>query len=212
MYLPTLVSVAFFLSAVPVIASAQPANDVRDPAVAQEPGSRNETITPAIPGAPTSPDVPATPSNSRNVRTTDNLPPGALLPGNPEVTYVITPPAARNGDVPLVKGCWAKLYDEDGLKGDSITMYGPIGLPNPSGAGVFDIDWKDRISSIAVGPHARVFIYDNNNFRDLLLNVNAGESVNINNALSYFDEIKSIKIECNKAQRAPNAGTAVRGR
>ena len=201
MHLPALASVAFFLSVVPLAVSAQQSGgQVTSPA--QQSNNQRETSTPVIPGAPTSPDVPATPSNSRNVKKVDNLPPSVLLPGNPEVTYVITPPARRDGEVPLLKGCWAKLYDEDGLKGDSVTMYGPIAIRDAAGAGVFDIDWKDRISSIAVGPKAQVFIYDNNEFRDLLLTIKPGKSLDINNALSNFDEIKSIKIECRQQRKA----------
>jgi hypothetical protein len=160
----------------------------------------------ATSGAPASADIPAMPENSENLKKTDRLPRNALLPGNPEVTYVITPRARDDEDVPIVRGCWAKLYDEDGLKGDSVTIYGPIGIADAAGAGVFDIDWKDRISSISVGPAAKVSIYDNNDYRDLLLTVQPGQKADINNALKNFDAIKSLKVECNrKAKRKQEA-------
>ncbi|MDQ9170766.1 beta/gamma crystallin domain-containing protein [Oxalobacteraceae bacterium R-40] len=189
-------------------ATAQPDRKGQDVSSDHFSKDQGGMATPAIPGAPVSADVSATPEDSRKVKKVGQLPHNALLPGNPEVTYVITPPASADGDVPIVRGCWAKLYDEDGLKGDSVTIYGPIGIADAAGAGVFDIDWKDRISSLLVGPAARVFIYDNNNYRDLLLAARAGQKIDINNALKGFDEIKSLKVECAKKTMRNNAASA----
>lgn len=204
----SLVRIAGFLfcfTALP--ASAQTVRDVQASS-AESPSNAPPLQSQAIQGAPESPDIPATPENSRNVKEVKKIPRDALLPGKPEATYVITPPASGNGDVRLVRGCWAKLYDEDGLTGDSVTIYGPMGIADAAGAGVFDIDWKDRISSISVGPAAKVSIYDNNNYRDLLLTVKSGQKVDINNALKNFDEIKSLKVDCTKKAKRNNAAAA----
>jgi hypothetical protein len=123
------------------------------------------------------------------------LPKDALLPGKPEHSYVIVPPGWEQGNLSLRDGCWAKIYDEDGLKGDAVTIFGPIDIPD-LGGGMFGVDWKDRISDIEAGKKARVTIYDNAGQKDALFTIQPGQRFNVNNAIQGFESIRSLKIAC----------------
>jgi hypothetical protein len=54
-------------------------------------------------------------------------------------------------------GCWVKLYEEVNLMGEKIIAYNGIELPRLDFSEHYN--WQGRISSLQVGPHARVIIY-----------------------------------------------------
>jgi hypothetical protein len=150
------------------------------------------------------PRIPPNRPSDVEAATSPVAPPGklrrdALLPGNPPGAYIIAPAGVETGDLPLRKGCWAKLYDEDGLIGDAITLYGPLSIPNVGDTGVFGIDWKDRIGSISTGPAARLLIYDNPDFTDLVSTIKPGKKERkISKELGFFDQIASLEVLCDK--------------
>lgn len=128
----------------------------------------------------------------------EHLPKNALLPGNPQGRYVIVPSDWEDKGISMKDGCWAQVYDEDGLTGDALTIMGPIDIPDVGGSGVFGIEWKDRISSIETGKRAEMIIYDNANLNDPLVRIGPDQKANINNAIRTLGEIRSLKINCMK--------------
>jgi hypothetical protein len=126
----------------------------------------------------------------------EQMPEEALLPGNSQGLYVVVPSDWESRDLSLKNGCWAQVYDEDGLSGDALTILGPIDIPDVGGSGVYDIKWKDRISSIETGKRAQMIIYDNISLEDPLVTIGPGQKANINNAIRRFGEIGSLKINC----------------
>jgi hypothetical protein len=102
------------------------------------------------------------------------------------------------------KGCWAKFYDDQNYAGDNLTLLGPVDMPDMTGP--FGIDWKGKISSVETGPHARVLVYDNENFKDLVATFKPGQkSADVSKKMGFFDEFSSLKITCDKA-KAKGAG------
>ncbi len=138
------------------------------------------------------------PPQSAAVKSGGPLPPKALLPGKPAVSYFVVPSGMEEGQLSKKNGCWAKLHDEDSLQGDALTIFGPVEIANASGAGVFDISWVDRISRIVAGPKAQLAIYDNTEFRDLVATIKPGQDLNVNKSLNYFTAIKSLRLTCTK--------------
>lgn len=128
----------------------------------------------------------------------ERLPEDALLPGNPSGRYVIVPSGWEDKGISMKEGCWAQVYDEDGLTGDALTILGPIDIKDVGGSGPFGIEWKDRISSIETGKRAEMVLYDNANLKDPLVRIGPGQKANINNAIRTFGEIRSLKISCTK--------------
>jgi hypothetical protein len=128
----------------------------------------------------------------------ERLPKDALLPGNPQGLYVIVPSGWEEKGISMKEGCWAQVYDEDGLAGDALTIMGPIDIKDVGGDGPFGIEWKDRISSIETGKRAEMIIYDNANLKGPLVTIGPGQKANINNAIRTFGEIRSLKINCTK--------------
>jgi hypothetical protein len=128
----------------------------------------------------------------------ERLPEDALLPGNPPGRYVIVPSGWEDKGISMKAGCWAQVYDEDGLTGDALTIMGPIDIKDVGGGGPFGIEWKDRISSIETGKRAEMIIYENANLNDPLVRIGPGQKANINNAIRTFGEIRSLKINCAK--------------
>jgi len=60
-------------------------------------------------------------------------------------------------------GCWADFYAESQYSGDHIRLNGPQSLNNLRN--VQGKDWDSRISSVKVGPNARVVLFENLNFK-----------------------------------------------
>lgn len=120
---------------------------------------------------------------------------GALPPGHPTVSYVMVPVAAPEGKNWMKKGCWAKFHDNENFTGDMLTLMGPVDMPDMKGP--FGIDWKGKISSVETGPKARVMVYDNENYNDLVATFKPGQkSKEVSKKLGFFDEFSSLKILC----------------
>lgn len=120
---------------------------------------------------------------------------GALPPGHPVVGYLMVPLTAPENKEWMKKGCWAKFHDGENFSGDMLTLMGPVDMPDMKGP--FGIDWKGKISSVETGPKARVMVYDNENYKDLVATFKPGQKSNeVSKKLGFFDEFSSMKILC----------------
>ena len=111
------------------------------------------------------------------------------------------------------KGCWAKFYDDKNYGGDNLTLLGPVDMADMTGP--FGIDWKGKVSSVEAGPKARVLVYDNENFKDLVATIKPGQkSPDVSKKMGFFDEFGSIKISCDrvKAKGASKSGASEAGK
>lgn len=122
----------------------------------------------------------------------------------PAGSYLLVPMMAPEQNQWMKKGCWAKFYDNQNYSGDNITLMGPVDMPDMTGP--FGINWKGKISSVETGSKARVLIYDNENYKDLVATFKPGQkSADVNKKMGFFDEFASLKIACDnlKAPQAP---------
>ncbi len=120
---------------------------------------------------------------------------GALPPGHPKISYMVVPVVSTEGQNMMKKGCWAKFYDNTNFSGDTLTLVGPAEMPDMTGP--FGLDWERKISSVETGPKARVLVYDNENFNDLVSTFKPGQKSNdVSKKMGFFDEFKSVKIAC----------------
>lgn len=117
-------------------------------------------------------------------------------------------PATINAKVPVLvmvpvqlkmedqaKGCWAKVYDDEKYKGDSMTLLGPIDLAQMRGP--LGFSWENMIESVETGPKAQVTIYDNENFRDRAKIIEPGKKVaELDEKLGFFENVRSMKVSC----------------
>ena len=91
-------------------------------------------------------------------------------------------------------GCWAKIYDGYNFTGRELTLMGDNSVPNlefPSGD-----DWEGDIDSVAVGPNARLALYEDENYRDLKRELKAGEKVADLHKTLVTEGVESMKITC----------------
>lgn len=118
-----------------------------------------------------------------------------------KVTYLLVPLAAPEQNEWMKKGCWARLYDNQNFSGDSLTLMGPVDMPDMTGP--FGIDWKGKISSVETGPRARLLVYDNKEFKDLVSTFKPGQkSADVSKKMGFFDEFSSLKIACDNVQKS----------
>ncbi|MFC4932940.1 beta/gamma crystallin domain-containing protein [Massilia sp. GCM10023247] len=111
------------------------------------------------------------------------------------VTFLLIPLVSPAQEQWMKSGCWAKLHDDPNFTGDTLTLSGPIDMPNM--VGPFGIDWKGKISSIETGPKTTLTIYDNENFRDPVSTFKPGQRVaDVSKKMGFFDEMSSLKIHC----------------
>lgn len=116
--------------------------------------------------------------------------------GHP-VVYMLVPIAVADRDPAMKEGCWAKFHDDQNYRGDTLTLVGPVDMPDMTGP--FGIDWKGKISSVETGPKATVQVYDNENFTDLVSTFKPGQKVqDVSKKMGFFDEFSSLKISCTK--------------
>jgi len=114
------------------------------------------------------------------------------------VVLMLVPLAVAERDPSTKAGCWARFHDDERFRGDALTLVGPIDMANMTGP--FGIDWKGKISSVETGPKARVLVYDNEDFKDLVANFDPGKRVaDVSKKMGFFDEFSSLKIICGGA-------------
>ncbi|MFL6717251.1 MAG: beta/gamma crystallin domain-containing protein [Burkholderiaceae bacterium] len=110
-------------------------------------------------------------------------------------TFLLIPINTPEQNQWMKKGCWAKFYDDQNFSGDNLTLMGPVDMPDMTGP--FGIDWKGKISSVETGPKARVLVYDNENFKDLVSTFKPGQkSSDVSKKMGFFDEFSSMRVTC----------------
>ena len=129
-------------------------------------------------------------------------PPGAPL-------IVLVPLAVASADS-FSNGCWARLYDSTGFKGNQLSLVGPVDMPNMRTA--FGTDWSGQFDSIQVGPKARLTVYDNENYREKAATFKPGQKVaDLDEKMGLFEQIRSAKIACTGASTAQSGGSSSAG-
>lgn len=114
--------------------------------------------------------------------------------------YLLVPVETAANDTAMRNGCWARVYSRENFSGDALTLVGPTSLPDMDQAGLFGLNWDDRVSSIELGPKATMTVYDNENFRDIVGQFKPGQRVpDIDTRTGFFDEFSSVKVDCQKA-------------
>lgn len=67
-------------------------------------------------------------------------------------------------------------------------------------AGLFSLNWEDRVQSVEIGPRATMTVYDNKNFQDPVAKFKSGQRVSdVDRRTGFFDEFTSVRIDCQKA-------------
>ena len=127
---------------------------------------------------------------------------------NAAALVVLMPVAIASTDN-LGNGCWARLYDGQNFSGATLSLVGPIEMPNMRTP--FGTDWSGEFDSVAVGPKARVTVYDNENYSQRVANFDPGERIaNLGGQMGLFEQVRSLKIACNDPARTAdqNVGSA----
>lgn len=92
-------------------------------------------------------------------------------------------------------GCWARLYDSTNFRGNTLALVGPVDMPNMRTA--FRTDWSGQFDSIAVGPKARLTVYDNENYGEKAATFKPGQKVaDLDEKMGLFENISSVKVAC----------------
>ena len=122
--------------------------------------------------------------------------------GTPEAAIaadavIVLVPFAFASDEKLANGCWARLYDDTGFKGNMLSLAGPVDIPRGRiGSG---FEWGHKYDSLAVGPKATLVIYDSENYRQKTATFKPGQQLaDLNAKLGPFENIRSLKITCSK--------------
>lgn len=196
---------AAMLAFIPAIALGQDKAGMNAPAATSTPGQPANSATGV--------DVPKETAGPTAKANANNDARGKQKAGvNPPAALILIPLNAPEQNQWKKKGCWAKFFDDQNYKGDNLTLLGPVDMADMTGP--FGIDWKGKISSVETGPKARVMVYDNENFKDLVATFKPGQkSPDVSKKMGFFDEFSSVKIVCDnikasdaKKNEAGNAG------
>lgn len=110
-------------------------------------------------------------------------------------SFVLVPVVSPLREQWLRSGCWARLYDNQGFSGDSLTLTGPIDMPDM--VGPFGINWQDKISSLEVGANTTLTVYDNAFYRDPVSTFKPGARIpDVSKRMGFFDQMRSLRISC----------------
>ena len=104
---------------------------------------------------------------------------------------VIIVPESRAAE-PSTDGCWARLHAASAAPGDSVTIVGPIDMPQLRGP--FGLEWDERIGSVEAGPRATVSLFGDERYEDLATTVAPGRRL-----ASTGGEIESLRIACSRS-------------
>jgi hypothetical protein len=124
-------------------------------------------------------------------------PPGAPL-------IVLVPVQVASTDS-FSNGCWARLYDSTNFRGNQLSLVGPVDMPNMRTA--FGTDWSGQFDSIAVGPKARLTVYDNENYGQKAATFKPGQKVaDLDEKMGFFENISSVKVACTGGSPTAKSG------
>lgn len=103
-------------------------------------------------------------------------------------------PVQLASDEKLANGCWVRFYDGQNFRGSSLTLAGPVEMPQMHPAGNVWRDWESAV----VGPKARVTTFDDENFRQRTASLTPGQRIADlrDQKLGWFDEVHSARVAC----------------
>lgn len=118
---------------------------------------------------------------------------GASAGANSPMIVLVPMVVASSPD--FSNGCWARLYDSTNFKGNTLALVGPVDMPNMRTA--FGTDWSGQFDSIAVGPKARLTVYDNENYGEKAATFKPNQKVaDLDEKMGFFENISSVKVAC----------------
>lgn len=130
---------------------------------------------------------------------------GATAPPNAPLIVLVPITVASAPD--FSNGCWARLYDSTGFQGNQLSLVGPVDMPNMRTA--FGTDWSGQFDSIAVGPNARLTVYDNENYGEKAAAFKPGQKVaDLDEKMGTFENISSVKVACTGGAPTAQSGQA----
>lgn len=110
-------------------------------------------------------------------------------------TFVLVPVVSPLREQWMRNGCWARLHDNQGFSGDSLTLTGPLDMPDM--VGPFGINWQDKISSVETGANTTLTVYDNALYRDPVTTFKPGARIpDVSKRMGFFDQMRSLRITC----------------
>src|SRR4030095_16394811 len=153
--------------------------------------------------------------NLRTIALLSVLPAAAACSSNPHTRMVGAVDAAATGGArqeanaspEALAGCWVELFEGEAFTQGKLhaKIQGPTSLPTLEK--VSDSDWRNRISSIIVGPDAQVVLYDDDHFRGDKLVIGPGQRVS---SLEEYDlENSALSMEVNLVHRRVPATAVV---
>lgn len=108
--------------------------------------------------------------------------------GNEEPVIVVTTVATATAT-----GCWATFFDENDYKGEQITLYDGIDLPEMKFAD--GTNWVGRVKSIQTGPNASLTLYGEELWVDKDFKVQPGSRI-ANFTKMPWNYVESVKMTC----------------
>ena len=126
----------------------------------------------------------------------------SVSPNAPIIVLVPVQVAAKDS---FSNGCWARLYDSTNFQGNQLSLVGPVDMPNMRTA--FGTDWSGQFDSIAVGPKARLTVYDNENYGEKAATFKPGQKVaDLDEKMGFFENISSVKVACSGGTPTAQSG------
>jgi hypothetical protein len=133
---------------------------------------------------------------------------GQQAPANAPMIVLVPVTVASSSS--FGNGCWARLYEDENFQGNQLSLIGPQDMSNMRTA--FGTDWSGDFESIQVGPRATVTVYDNENYGQKAATFKPNQKVpELSNRLGFFEQIRSLKINCAGGQRSAQQGTSQSG-
>lgn len=115
-------------------------------------------------------------------------------PSAPAGTLLALVPSQPAAGGQLANGCWVRFYEDKNFRGPSLTLVGPVDMPDMDAAiGL----WRDWDSAVA-GPRATVTTYDADNYGQRTATLRSGQSVPDlrDQHLGWHEQVKSARVAC----------------
>ncbi|MBN2080915.1 hypothetical protein JW859_01785 [bacterium] len=92
-------------------------------------------------------------------------------------------------------GCWVEIYEDDWYEDCWDRISGPGNFYNMRNLpGADKGDWGDEVDSLIVGPHAKVAVYEDEDFSDKKAVFGPNSQIPVLDRYGLGDEIDSMKI------------------
>lgn len=105
-------------------------------------------------------------------------------------------------DQAMANGCWARLYDSTGYKGNMLTLSGPVDIPSMESGRIAGFEWDRNFDSVHVGPGASLMVWQGNDYTEKSTTFRANQRVqDLDERMGFFEDIKSVKLSCISSSR-----------